>query len=207
MLENGESAKAFDLFMQAAKGVLTETFLERIVQPQQQQRMDVDAAAVVDAIDDSSETLAQYYLKVIQLFEQYSALDHVIVLAKTAIRVLDGRVDDPKLAMFQSIVFANHLALGHYDEAYYALIDNAQSSRRKDCLRQLVICLFQQKRLDLLMRFPYVRLHDELEEIIESRARSMAVEGNRYYDFLFAFHVTQENMRKGKHSLSLAKST
>lgn len=191
LLENGESSKAFDLFMQAAKGVLTESFLERIVHPQTQND-DGDEAAM-----DDSETLAQYYLKVIQLFEHHSALDHVIVLAKTAIRVLDDKVDDPKLAMFQSIVFANHLALGHYDEAYYALIDNAQSSRRKDCLRQLVICLFQKKRLDLLMRFPYVRLHDELEEIIESRARSMAVEGNRYYDFLFAFHVTQENMRKG----------
>lgn len=99
--------------------------------------------------------------------------------------------------MFQSIVFTNHLQLEHYDEAYHALIDNAESSRRKDCLRQLVVCLFQQKRLDLLMRFPYIRLQDELEEIIESRARSMAIEDNQYYNFLYAFHVTKENLRKG----------
>lgn len=99
--------------------------------------------------------------------------------------------------MFQSIVFTNHLQLGHYDEAYHTLINNSEFSRRKDCLRQLVICLFQQKRLDLLMRFPYIRLQDDLEEIIESRARSMAIEGNQYYDFLYAFHVTKENMRKG----------
>lgn len=98
--------------------------------------------------------------------------------------------------MFQSIVFTNHLHLEHYDEAYHALIDNAESSRRKDCLRQLVVCLFQQKRLDLLMRFPYIRLQDELEEIVESRARSIGIESNPYYDFLFAFHVTKDNMRK-----------
>lgn len=99
-------------------------------------------------------------------------------------------------AMFQSIVFANHLHLEHYDEAYHALIDNAESSRRKDCLRQLIVCLFQQKRLDLLMRFPYIRLQDELEEIVESRARSIAIEANPYYNFLYAFHVTKDNMRK-----------
>lgn len=98
--------------------------------------------------------------------------------------------------MFQSIVFTNHLQLEHYDEAYHALIDNAESSRRKDCLRQLVVCLFQQKRLDLLMRFPYIRLQDELEEIVESRARSIGIESNPYYDFLYAFHVTKDNMRK-----------
>lgn len=98
--------------------------------------------------------------------------------------------------MFQSIVFTNHLQLEHYDEAYHALVDNAESSRRKDCLRQLVVCLFQQKRLDLLMQFPYIRLQDELEEIVESRARSIGIESNPYYDFLYAFHVTKDNMRK-----------
>lgn len=47
------------------------------------------------------------------------------------------------------------------------------------------------------MRFPYIRLQDDFEEIVESKARCMDIEGNQYYDFLYAFHVTNENMRKG----------
>lgn len=167
--------------MQSIKGALTEPFLERII---------LNSATNVSP----NEAITQYYLKVIQLFEQHSVLDCVIRLAKAAIDVLEP--DNPQLAMFQSIVFTNHLRLEHYTEAYHSLISNAELSRRKDCLRQLVVCLFEKQRLDLLMKFPYLGLQDELETIIESRARSMSIEGNNYYDFLHAFHVSKSNMRK-----------
>ncbi|XP_037026302.1 nuclear pore complex protein Nup160 homolog isoform X2 [Bradysia coprophila] len=182
LLENGEAHKAYDMFMKAASGVLTETFLEKIILTPSAEGITYNMA------------LTQYYLKVIQLFEQHSALDHVISLARAAIGILDK--NDPQLAMFQSIVFTNHLQLEHYDEAYHALIDNSEPSRRKDCLRLLVVCLFQQNRSDLLMKYPYIRLQDDLEDIVESRARSMAIERNHYYEFLYAFHVTKGNFRK-----------
>lgn len=105
--------------------------------------------------------------------------------------------------MFQSIVFANHLKLEHYTEAYHSLVDNVESSHRKDCLRKLVVCLFEEKRLDLLMQFPYIGLQDDLEDIVESRARFMSIEHNAYYNFLYSFHVTKGNMRKGKFSLDI----
>lgn len=81
MLENGETNKAFDLFMQSAKGVLKEPFLAQAILHQQS--------------CTENEAMTQYYLKVIQLFEQHNALDHVIALAKTAIGILDP--NDPQL--------------------------------------------------------------------------------------------------------------
>lgn len=182
LLENGETHKAYDLFLQSAKGVLTEEFInEKILKTNDELT--------------SNEILAQYYLKVIQLFEQHYALDYVIALAQAAISILEKT--DPQLPMFQSIVFNNHLSLEHYEEAYHSLIYNADPSRRKDCLRQLVVCLFNKKRLDLLLHFPYVGLQDEFENIVESRARSMTVEDNEHYNFLYSFHITKGNMRKG----------
>lgn len=167
--------------MQCAKGVQHEAFLVKII---------------LQSIEDltPNEAVTQYYLRVIQLFEQYSSQDCVIYLAKAAIDELDP--SSPQLAMFQSIVFANHLSLEHYTEAYHSLIANTEPSRRKDCLRQLVVCLFEKQRLDLLMKFPYLGLQEELENIIESRARSMAIEDNIYYDFLYAFYVSKSTMRK-----------
>lgn len=182
LLDNGEKQKAYKFFMQADRGVLNESFLiEKILKPYKNNITPNDA-------------VAEYYLKVIQFFEQYSALDCIISLAKAATNILDR--NDSKLAMFQSIIFSNHLSLGHYEEAYRSLIHNAEPSRRKDCLRQLVASLFQEKRLQLLMQFPYTGLQDELENIIESRARSMMVDENNYYDFLYSFHITKGNMRK-----------
>lgn len=84
LLENGETHKAFDLFMQASKGVLVEPFLRKII---------------LNQLNDDTESLTQYYLKVIQLFEQQSALDCVIELAKTAIGILDK--NDPQLVIFK----------------------------------------------------------------------------------------------------------
>lgn len=83
LIDNGETHKAFDLFMKAGKGVLSEPFLEKII---------------LDGSADNfthNRAMKQYYLKVIQLFEQHSALDYVIELAKAAIGILDK--SDPQL--------------------------------------------------------------------------------------------------------------
>jgi nuclear pore complex protein Nup160 len=101
--------------------------------------------------------------------------------------------------MFQSILFNNHLYLYHYEEAYHT-IHECEPSRRKDCLRQLINYLFQEKRFDILIEFEYIGLEAELESIIETRARSMQIENNEHYEILFAFHMMKLNMRKGKTS-------
>uniref|UniRef100_A0A1A9W7W3 Nuclear pore complex protein Nup160 homolog n=1 Tax=Glossina brevipalpis TaxID=37001 RepID=A0A1A9W7W3_9MUSC len=198
LLDCGETHKAYDLFLKAAEGVTKEQFLaEKILKS-------TPYASILENFSDHktkelqlkqvNQCIAQYYLKVIQLFEQHNALDHVITIAKVAIGLLDKT--DPQLPMFQSIIFNNHLLLEHYEEAYHSLIYITDLSRRKDCLRQLVITLFSCKRLDLLMQFPYVALHEEFENIVESRARSQPMEQNEVYDFLYAFHVNNGNMRK-----------
>lgn len=194
MLNNGELYKAYDYFMSATGGVCSEPFLlEKILSSTPRQAEECRQAV-----------LAQYYMKVLQMFEQKPALDCVIRMAKAAIEILSEvdvsggqqSTNVPRKAMFQSIVFMNQLKLEHYEEAYDSLINNVEEQRRKEGLRQLVVSLFQKKRLDLLMHFPYVGLQAEFEHIVEQRARSMGVEENVHYKFLYAHHVTKENMRK-----------
>ncbi|XP_017480292.1 PREDICTED: nuclear pore complex protein Nup160 homolog isoform X3 [Rhagoletis zephyria] len=202
LLDSGESFKAYDLFLQSAKGVLREQFLTDKILKGTPLAQRAEYLSTIgendggDALDTNvnNQVITQYYLKVIQLLEQHNALDHIISMAQVAIGLL-GK-SDSQLPMFQSIVFNNHLQLEHYEEAYHSLIYNAELSRRKDCLRQLVVTLFNRKRLDLLMHFPYVGLHEEFENIVESRARSLVIDQNEVYDFLYAFHVNNGNMRK-----------
>lgn len=167
--------------MQSAKGIQQESYLERIVSPMNEEYT-------------ANEAIAQFYLKVILLFEEYASRDCIIQLAKATIDELAP--SSGLLAMFQSIVFTNHLNLEHYEEAYHALTANTEPARRKDCLRQLVVRLFEKRRLDLLLKFPYLGLQVELENIVESRARSMSIEDNVYYDFLFAFYMSRSTVRK-----------
>lgn len=77
------------------------------------------------------------------------------------------------------------------------MIINPDKSRRKDSLRQFVVTLFERKQLTQLANFPYIDMFEDLEQIIEARARSVDLTVNNYYDFLYSFHVTKENYRKG----------
>lgn len=178
-LDTGETKKAYDLFIEASKGVLSEPYLLHFVN--------------AGEYTTSNEIMAQYYLKVIRLFEKHEIYDYVISFAEVAIGDADK---ESQLAMFQSIIFNNQMHLKHYEEAYLSLIHNVEQTRRKDCLRQLVIVLFQEKRFDILNNFPYIGLEQDLQNIVETRARSMQIENNEHYNFLYAHHMKNNNVKQ-----------
>ena len=88
-------------------------------------------------------------------------------------------------------LFSHHLKLDHYEKAYDAMVSNPDKSRRKDSLRQFVVTLFERKQFKQLAYFPYIDMFEDLEQIIESRARSVDLSVNNYYDFLYSFHVSK----------------
>ncbi|XP_050491820.1 nuclear pore complex protein Nup160 homolog isoform X1 [Bombus huntii] len=180
LLEMGEAHKACDHFLRASRGILTDEFL-------------ADALLESSVLSENS-SLIQYYLKVIKLFEEHNASDCIIELAETAILMADK--DDPNLPTLHSIVFMQHLNLGHHIKAYNCLNSNPDVARRVDCLRQLVVTLFERKKLIDLISFPYVDMYEDLERIVEGRARSVDLIENNYYNFLYSFHIDKGNMRK-----------
>lgn len=187
LLEMGETRKACNHFLRASNGVLSDWFLDEVV--------------LEPCATSESHAQVQYYLKVIELFEQHNAADCVIELAETAIAV--AAPDDENLPTLHSIVFTQHLNLGHHTEAYHCLNSNPDAARRTDCLRQLVVTLFERKKLVDLVSFPYVDMYEDLERIVEERARSVDLLKNNYYNFLYSFHINKGNMRKGKDRRSI----
>ncbi|CAD6237041.1 GSCOCG00002109001-RA-CDS [Cotesia congregata] len=180
LLELGETNKACDQFLRASNGILTDKFL---------------ASILLDATPGSdSNALVQYYLKIIELFEQHGPSKYIIELAETAITIAEK--DNPNLPTLHSIIFTQHLHLGHHKEAYHCLNSNPDAARRSDCLRQLVVTLFERKKLIDLVSFPYVDMYEELERIVVGRARSVDLMENNYYNFLYSFHIEKNNIRK-----------
>merc|ERR1712079_740331 len=105
----------------------------------------------------------------------------------------------PERATMAYILFSYHLKLGHNDDAYDAMVSNPDKMRRKDSLRQFLVTLFERKELKQLAFYPYVDMFEDLENIIESRARSVDLSVNNYYDFLYSFHISKENYRKAAY--------
>ncbi|XP_033337859.1 nuclear pore complex protein Nup160 [Megalopta genalis] len=180
LLEMGEAQKACDHFLRASGGILTDEFLADTL--------------LETCVQTENNSLIQYYLKVIKLFEEHNAADCIIELAETAILIADK--DDPNLPTLHSIVFTQHLNLGHHTKAYNCLNSNPDAARKVDCLRQLVVTLFERRKLIDLISFPYVDMYEDLERIVEGRARSVDLMENNYYNFLYSFHINKGNMRK-----------
>lgn len=179
LLEMGELHKASDNFLRASNGVVVDSYLSTLFSSKNCEK---------------SKAVMKYYLKVIEFFEQHNAQDIIIEAAMTAIAVAEK--NDSSLPTLHSIIFAQHLNLEHHVEAYNCLNINPDADRRIDCLRQLIVALFGRKRLKDLISFPYVKMYEDLEKIIEARARSVDLMENDYYDFLYSFHINKGNMRK-----------
>ena len=116
-------------------------------------------------------------------------------------------------------MFKLNLQLEDYPAAYTAMTSNTDKDRRKDCLRNFVLHLSEKGDLAPLVEAPYGGLEEEISSILENRA--LAVSGNfsthlfsrifiqilahdtRYFDLLFAFHITKENFRQAAKSMYL----
>ncbi|XP_077979037.1 nuclear pore complex protein Nup160-like [Glandiceps talaboti] len=179
-LNCNEPYKAVECFQLASHGVVTDEFLlNKLIQT-----------------DDGDTKALQviYYLKVLRLLEQFNIPNLVISLAKTALSIADD--EDPNIPSLWSKIFKHHLELRHNQEAYVAMTANPDPIRRKDCLRQFIVVLFERSQLQQLCEFPYIDLEDEFVSIVESRARSVDLRTQKYYEFLYAFHVYRGNHRK-----------
>ncbi|XP_076070000.1 nuclear pore complex protein Nup160 isoform X2 [Oratosquilla oratoria] len=183
LLNQGEARKAYYWLIQAADGVITDDFL---------------ATSVIQVDENNQNHLkVLYYLKVVLLFEQFNQPDLILEVIKTGVSV--AAQDDPNLAVLYSLAFKYHLELEHYDEAFTALTANPDVDRQRNCLRQLVVTLHENKALQTLVNYEYGALEDDVVTIIENRARSADILINNYYDLLFAFHVLKHNYKKAAH--------
>ena len=183
LLNSQEQEKAADLFLSAAGGVPGDVFL---------------TDHLLNLSGETSEDLSvSYYLRVIALLEQFSCPDLVITIAETGLAVAPQ--NHPERATLAYILFSYHLKLGHNDDAYDAMVSNPDKMRRKDSLRQFLVTLFDRGELAVLSGYPYIDMLDDVENIIESRARSADLSVNNYYDFLYSFHIAKENYRKAAH--------
>ena len=183
LLNSNEQEKACDLFLSAAGGVPGDLFLTQ---------------HLLNLSGETSEDLSvSYYLRVISLLEQFSCPDLVITIAETGLAVAPQH--HPDRATIAYILFSYHLKLGHNDDAYDAMVSNPDKMRRKDSLRQFLVTLFDRGELAMLSGYPYIDMLDDVENIIESRARSADLSVNNYYDFLYSFHIMKENYRKAAH--------
>ena len=182
-LKVGKVNKSAQLFLSTLSGLLStnpDSFLYGIV------------AEKVE--DTKSDHTVLYCLYLIDLFEQEQASDMIIRIAKHALEVAPA--GDQLISNLWSIQFKNSLDLSLYEEAYVAMLNNPEQSRRKDCMKRFVIELCNQKKFKLLCTFSYSGVEKDIEDVLESRARSVDATTGNYYSLLHSFYSNRGNYRK-----------
>ncbi|KAG8190036.1 hypothetical protein JTE90_000131 [Oedothorax gibbosus] len=176
-----DSWKATKIFLDVSKEIKIESLLcEKIMKGRYGQGSSVTGA---------------FYMRVIQLFEQFSVSGCIVKLATAALNELEE--GDTHIPIFYSVLFKHHLNLGQSEEAFATLIKNPDSSRRKDCLRQLVVKLCESKQFQKIIELSYLAYEEEVISILESRARcSDLCHTTSFYRILYSLHLHHEKFRK-----------
>lgn len=170
LLQLGHHHKALDCLVQASAGMEDAVFLELInCQNADPERLQV-----------------QYYLNLIKKFEMEKHWDNVITLATIGLSKAKTNED---VCTFQSIIFLQHMKLGHYVEAFYILPQMPVSICRHDCMRQAIVTLTERNHFDYLLEFPCQDMYSEFESILLSRARTMDLQDSPYYNFMYSFFI------------------
>jgi nuclear pore complex protein Nup160 len=196
-LVNGDAVRAVQHFDNAIFGVTTEPFLRNF-------------AHVTTAMDTTmgeevflpSEAVFNYYTKVIQLFKNQSEPEAILSLAETAIKRLDPK-NDPDYTEHMSCLFTTiflyRLGLDQYESAYDVMVMNPDVQRRRDCLRQFIVRLYENNCASKLLSFTFSDFSDEFVNIIESKARSCdlsSISGCGYYELLYSYYAKIGNFRR-----------
>jgi nuclear pore complex protein Nup160 len=128
-LTTGEIGKALDHFLKAAGGVSdsSEALLQQVVRNISGEGEEGEEDNDKQVQGERGERTLRYYLKVITLFEQVSCPIGVVSIAKTAVR--HAAKDDPLSVVLWSTLFKYHLELGHFEEAYDAMMANPDPIR------------------------------------------------------------------------------
>ncbi|XP_047124600.1 nuclear pore complex protein Nup160 [Hydra vulgaris] len=177
-LGTDEPEKALKYFVSAVRGIrLKEPLLISLTED-----------------EDEKELLVQYFVKVMRLFEQWNHPLMVISAASSAIAMASNKSKNKPVLW--SVVFKYHLQLGHYSEAYAAIVHNPDKTRRHDCLRHFIVTLCEKGMFKEICSYPYVNVEDEVVSIIEARARSTDITVNKYYDILYSYHILKSDYRK-----------
>ena len=182
-LKVGKVNKSAQLFLSTISGLLStnpDQFLYAIV---------------TEKVEETkSDHTVLYCLYLIDLFEQEQAPDMIIRIAKHALEVAPA--GDQLISNLWSILFKHSLDLSLYEEAYVAMLSNPEQSRRKDCMKRFVIELCNQKKFKLLCTFSYSGVEKDIEDVLESRARSVDVTIGNYYSLLHSFYSNRGNYRR-----------
>ncbi|KAK3101041.1 hypothetical protein FSP39_000503 [Pinctada imbricata] len=175
-----EPQKAAECFDQAKEGLRNDVYLRQKV--------------LQSEVNDIRKLEILFYLKVIKQFEEFDYADEVVMLSKTAISIASP--DEENLPTLWSKLFKYQLQLGHNEEAYGAMICNPDPTRKKDCLRQLLVTLCERGDLRTIKSFNYIDMEDDVVSILENRARSVDIATQNYYHLLYAFHVSRNNFSR-----------
>ncbi|XP_018016470.1 nuclear pore complex protein Nup160 isoform X2 [Hyalella azteca] len=182
LLLQGQHRKAARVLQEAAEGCASEELL----------------ATRVGGGGDTA--LLRYTLRLVRLFEVFQEPVLALRLASSALCVEQHSTGH--MSQLYAVLFKHHLALGHYNEAFTALLSNPDPDAQRSCLRQLLTTLHNSGCLSTLVGYQYGHLTGDVVSILENRARSSSdILQNNYYHLLYAFHLHQHNYKRAASAM------
>ncbi|RKP08682.1 nucleoporin Nup120/160-domain-containing protein [Thamnocephalis sphaerospora] len=147
--------------------------------------------------------VSAYYIYVADQFEQQSHYEYALDFCRLALTHLPNDAARAQTAtMLHARIFRNALALSSYDEAYAAMMQNADMSQRRTCLRHLVTVLCEHGQVSKLCDYAFMGLQPEVDRTLQFKARNSDVFATpNYYKVLYSYNVFRGDFRNAARAM------
>jgi tetratricopeptide (TPR) repeat protein len=182
---------AIQLFLKASYNLEKDPMLKRLTKLSQFQQHQATNAKMQS---DENMQLMSYYTKVIHYFDLNGNLEASIELIQNAL--LKCQFNVASKSKLYSVLFKSYMDLDYYDKAHLAMVSNFDVEWKRTCLKHFISELCNKSKHDLLVRFDYDDLFQDVIDILYKRAQSSDLRSHDYYRLLYALHLKNKDYRK-----------
>ena len=86
--------------------------------------------------------------------------------------------------------------LDYYDKAHIAMVSNFDMEWKRTCLKHFISELCNKNKTDILVKFDYGDMLQDVIHILYKRAQSSDLRSHDYYRLLYALHIKNKDYRK-----------
>ncbi|PSN73057.1 hypothetical protein BS50DRAFT_568643 [Corynespora cassiicola Philippines] len=160
---------------------------------------DADTAVLISELERNSfsEGLPRYYLHILGLFEKVKAYSYVADFARLGLRTLRGREENGLRTDLLQRLFTASMQTSRFDEAYSAMTRHSDIALKHAALQKLVESMVKQGQTEILLKFPFVGLADEVDAILASLCHKTLnlASGPAYHQILYSFRISRNDFR------------
>jgi nuclear pore complex protein Nup160 len=156
--------------------------------------------------DSLNAGLPLYYSHIVALYEREKHYSLVAEFARLSLQFINSKEDNNLRSDMHNRLFTAAIYTCRFETAYVTLLQFTNMVLQNRALRTLVTKMCEQSFASELVQFPFVGLHDEVDNVLAEKCSTIVdvLVGVPYHQILYAWRIKRNDFR-GAAAISLSR--